>query len=109
MVTVPDESPLVDVPTKPILLAPACCGSRITCPAASTLFGWQGGTFGQVNVTPPDVTRPPGVTPALASASAERLHGVDDCRPAEAGFGRPGHRSRHVVGRHSTPVLAGPP
>src|SRR5215813_6092563 len=74
MVTGPDESPLVDVTRNPMLLPPACSGNRISCPAASTLSGWHASTFGQVNVTPPDVTLPPGVTPACANASADRLN-----------------------------------
>src|SRR5215475_10587963 len=74
MVTGPDESPFVDVTRNPTLLAPACAGSRISWPAASTLSGWQAATSGQVNVTPPEVTVPPCVTPACASASADRLN-----------------------------------
>src|SRR5919109_3477579 len=85
MVTEPGDAPFVDVARKPSALVMGCWGSRIAWPAASTLSGWQAGTSGQVNVTPPEVSVEPGDTPAWASASADRLN-PSPSRLAQAWF-----------------------
>jgi len=45
----------------------------MTWPLATTLSATPAATSGQVNVTPPEVTCPPGMIPASASAVAEKL------------------------------------
>src|SRR5215469_9717358 len=42
-------------------------------PSATTLSGCPAGTSGQVSVAPPTVTGDPGVSPAAARPSAEKL------------------------------------
>src|SRR2546421_4598943 len=51
-------------------------------PLATALSGWPGAADGQVNVSPPAVTVPPGVTPAAASAWADRLDPDPSMSPA---------------------------
>src|SRR5437762_14097021 len=46
------------------------------------LPGWPGAADGQVNASPPAVTVPPGVTPAAASAWADRLDPDPSMSPA---------------------------
>ena len=46
------------------------------------MSAWPGADDGQVNVSPPAVTVPPGITPAAASACADRLDPDPSMSPA---------------------------
>src|SRR5689334_15815328 len=77
---VPVAGPYVAVTRKPSVLPEPVRSNP--WPLATALSGWPVPTDGQVNASPPAVTVPPGVTPAAASAWADRLDPDPSMLPA---------------------------